>query len=220
MASNASAIPSVRSQRLDAVSSPQAVARSVEEIASKLLMITEVKVGLRKRGLITVREGFPGHGGAASDRATALPLATDLVSRKLAVLYAVSNASAHAAKSATLPPFPSSSSLAAIQSRSASSPVSSRPEGNATGVTLFLNDASQPLSVWRKKGWIYSDDPRGWFHWYCRYYMGRRMPDEDARQIKRWKAIRRHIAQIRRHCEPGRSNVPTTSASGFAALGL
>jgi hypothetical protein len=64
LASNASAIPSVRSQRLDAVSSPQAVARSVEEIASKLLMIAEPEVSLRKRGLITVREGFPGRGGS------------------------------------------------------------------------------------------------------------------------------------------------------------
>ena len=72
------------------------------------------------------------------------------------------------------------------------------PELNFFGV-----DASQPLSVWRSKGWIHPDDPRGWFQWYCRYYMGRRMPEEDRRQIRRWKAIRRHVKQVQRHCEPG-----------------
>lgn len=71
------------------------------------------------------------------------------------------------------------------------------PEMNFFGV-----NASLPLSHWREKGWIYHEDPRGWFQWYCRYHMGRRCED-DERQIKRWRAMRRHIAQIRIHCIPG-----------------
>jgi hypothetical protein len=70
-------------------------------------------------------------------------------------------------------------------------------------LNFFGVDASQPLSEWRAKGWIHPDDPRGWFQWYCRYYVGRRAPDEDRRQIRRWKAMRRHVRQIQRHCEPG-----------------
>lgn len=69
-------------------------------------------------------------------------------------------------------------------------------------LNFFEVNASQPLSVWKAKGWIHDDDPRGWFQWYCRYYMGRRHPD-DERQIKRWFAMRRHIAQIQHKCRRG-----------------
>ena len=77
------------------------------------------------------------------------------------------------------------------------------PEKKDITLNYFKVDASQSLSVWKKKGWIYEDDPRGWFQWYCRYFLGRRIPKEDARQIKRWKAITRHMGAIQKNCRQG-----------------
>ena len=77
------------------------------------------------------------------------------------------------------------------------------PEKHDPKLNYFGVNASKPLSYWREKGWIYKDDPRGWFQWYCRYYMGRRLAAEDEWQISRWRAIKRHIAQIVKNCRRG-----------------
>jgi hypothetical protein len=76
------------------------------------------------------------------------------------------------------------------------------PESRNARLNYFRVNASQSLAEWWRKGWIHRQDPRGWFQWYCRYYMGRRSAD-DARQIRRWRAIQRHAAALRTHCQKG-----------------
>ena len=70
-------------------------------------------------------------------------------------------------------------------------------------INYFGVGASQSLSVWKQNGWVCKDNPRGWFQWYCRYYTGRKIESEDQRQIKRWRMMVRHVAQVRNKCAVG-----------------
>ena len=77
-----------------------------------------------------------------------------------------------------------------------------------SNVKLNYFKVSSGLSrkYWLEKGWIFKEDPLGWFQWYCRFSMGRRIQNIDEIQIKRWKNFTRHIMAIKKNCEPNDLN--------------
>ena len=65
----------------------------------------------------------------------------------------------------------------------------------------FKTKSGLSKKEWQEKGWIFKQDPLGWFQWYCRFSNGRRIPHIDEIQIKRWKNFNRHVAAIKKNCE-------------------
>ena len=94
--------------------------------------------------------------------------------------------------------FPKEWFIKAIQADSLS------PQGPDINCNYFKIKSRQSLAKWRENGWIpqIQDDPdnRGWFQWYCRYWIGRRIPEVDSIQIARWRSFKRHYRQVKKNC--------------------
>ena len=68
----------------------------------------------------------------------------------------------------------------------------------------FKIESGLSRKEWIDKGWIFKEDPLGWFQWYCRFKNGRRILEIDQIQIKRWKSFGgRHKAAVQKNCEEG-----------------
>ena len=67
----------------------------------------------------------------------------------------------------------------------------------------FKIESGLSRKEWINKGWIFKEDPLGWFQWYCRFSNGRKIPYIDQIQIKRWKNFRRHVLAIEKNCDQG-----------------
>ena len=68
-------------------------------------------------------------------------------------------------------------------------------------INRFKVKSGLSIEHWIEKGWIFNEDPLGWFQWYCRFCNGRRIPHIDEIQIKRWKNFSRHVLAIEKNCE-------------------
>ena len=70
-------------------------------------------------------------------------------------------------------------------------------------LNCFKVESGLSRDHWIKKGWIFKEDPLGWFQWYCRFSKGRRIPHIDQVQIRRWKNFKRHVMAIKKNCDEG-----------------